>query len=47
MQYVSGERAGMLFHPYEWEGIERLLEKYEIVAKWTNQKEEKIVVLRK
>ena len=47
MQYVSGERAGMLFHPYEWEKIERLLEKYEIVEKWTNQKEEKMVVFRK
>ncbi len=47
MQYVSGSRAGMLFHPYEWDEIERLLREYEIIEKWTNQKKEKIVVLRK
>lgn len=47
MQYVSGLRKGMLFHPYEWEEIDRLVEEYAIVEKWTNQKEEKIVVLRK
>ena len=47
MQYISGSRAGMLFHPYEWEEIERLLEGHEIVEKWTNRKEEKMVVLRK
>lgn len=47
MQYISGSRAGMLFHPYEWDEIGRLLEDYQIVEKWTNQKEEKIVVLMK
>lgn len=47
MQYESGSREGMLFHPYEWEEIERLLDGYEIVETWTNQKEEKIVVLKK
>lgn len=47
MQYVSGSRKGMLFHPYEWEEIDRLLEKHEIVEKWSNRRGEKIVVLRK
>lgn len=47
MQYVSGERAGMLFHLYEWEEIDRLLEKYEIVEKWTTRKGEQVVVVRK
>lgn len=47
MQYVSGSRVGMLFHPYEWDEIDRLLGGYQIVAKWTNRKEEKIVVLKK
>ena len=47
MQYVSGSRAGMLFHPYEWDEIERLLDGCQIVEKWMNQKEEKIVVLKK
>ena len=47
MQYVSGERTGMLFHPYEWVEISRLLVGHEIIETWTNQKEEKIVVLRK
>ena len=47
MQYVSGSRKGMLFHPYEWDEIDRLLDGYQIVEKWTNQKEEKIVVLKR
>lgn len=47
MQYVSGSRKGMLFHPYEWEEIDRLLKKYEIVEKWSNRRGEKIVVLKK
>ena len=47
MQYVSGERAGMLFHPYEWEEIETMLKEYEIIEKWNNRRNEKIVVLRK
>lgn len=47
MQYVSGSRKGMLFHPYEWEEIDRLLELYEIVEKWSNRRGEKIVVLKK
>lgn len=47
MQYVSGSRKGMLFHPYDWEEIERLLEKHEMVEKWSNRRGEKIVVLKK
>lgn len=47
MQYVSTSRKGMLFHPYEWDEIDRLLEGYEIVEKWINRKEEKMVALRK
>ena len=47
MQYVSGSQKGMMFHPYEWDEIDRLLEDCQIVEKWTNRKEEKIVVLRK
>ena len=46
-QYVSGSRKGMLFHPYEWEEIDRLLEAYEIVEKWSNRRGEKFVVLKK
>lgn len=47
MQYVSGERAGMLFHPYEWEEIENLLEEYEIIERWTTRKGEQVVAVRK
>jgi len=47
MQYISGERTGMLFHPYDWEEIERLLEGHEVVEKWSDRRGEKIVVLRK
>ena len=47
MQYVSGSRKGMFFHPYECEEMDCLLEKYEVVDKWTNRRNEKIVVLRK
>lgn len=47
MQYVSGERAGMLFHPYAWKEIGSLLKKYEIIEKWTTRKGEQVVVVRK
>ncbi len=47
MQYISGERAGMLFHPYAWEEIENLLEEYEIIENWTTRRGEQVVVVRK
>ena len=47
MQYVSGSRKGMLFHPYEREEIMNLLKEYEIVEMWINRRNEKIVILRK
>lgn len=47
MQYVSGSRKGMLFHPYGDEEINRLLAGYEIVETWINRKGEQVVVVRK
>ena len=47
MQYTSGERAGMLFHPYDREEIEKLLGQLEIIEKWTSRRNENIVILRK
>lgn len=47
MQYVSGSRKGMLFHPYEREEIEQLLKGYEIIENWTTLRSENVVVLRK
>ena len=47
MQYTGGERAGMLFHPYDGESIKHLLEKYEIIEMWTTRKGEQVVVLKK
>ena len=47
MQYTEGGRAGMLFHPYGWEKIEKLLEQYEIIETWTTRKGEQVVVVRK
>ena len=47
LQYISGSRKGMLFHPYEREEIMNLLKEYEIVEMWTNRRNEKIVILRK
>jgi len=47
MQYTSGERAGMLFHPYDREEIEKLLGQLEIIEKLTSRRNENIVILRK
>ena len=47
MQYTGGVRAGMLFHPYNREEIENLLEEYEIIEKWTTRRGEQVVVVRR
>lgn len=47
MQYTSGERAGMLFHPYDEESIKDLLKEYEIIEMWTTRRGEQVVVLKK
>jgi len=47
MQYTGGERAGMLFHPYDRELIKKLVEAYEIIEMWTTRRNENIVILRK
>ena len=47
MQYTDGERAGLLFHPYDRESINNLLEAYEIIERWTTHKGEQVVVLRR
>lgn len=46
MQYTDCSREGMIFHPYEWEEIDRLLEGYNAIHKASN-KREKIVILKK
>ena len=47
MQYTCGSREGMLFHPYDWAGINTLLEDYRIVYKAEKGKRERSVILRK
>ena len=47
MQYTSGERTGMLFHPYDREEIDKLLEEYEIIEMWTTHRGEQVVILKK
>ena len=47
MLYDEGERSGMLFHPYEWEEIAEFFQKYEIIYRCTNRRNEKNVIIRK
>ena len=47
MQYVSESRKGMLFNPYDWDKIEKLLEGYNIVYKASKGKRENVVILKK
>jgi len=47
MRYTGGERAGMLFHPYEKEEIKNLLKAHEIIEMWTTRRGEQVVVLKK
>lgn len=47
IQYTYGNRAGMLFHPYDWVGIEALLKDYCILYKAEKGKRERVVILRK
>ena len=47
MQYTGGERAGMLFHPYDRGAIKNLLEESKIMETWTSRKGEQVVVIKK
>lgn len=47
LKYINGERTGMLFHPYDREEIESLLEDYEIIENWTTHRGEQVVIVRK
>lgn len=47
MLYKEGDRNGMIFHPYEWEEIGRLLRDCKIIYRSQNRKNEKIVIIKK
>ncbi len=47
MQYTSGNRKGMLFHPYDWNEIEKFLTGHNIVYRTDKGNREHIVILRK
>ena len=47
MQYTTGTREGMLFHPYEWNEIEELLSGLDIVYRKDHGRRERVVIVRK
>ncbi|NLL90998.1 MAG: class I SAM-dependent methyltransferase [Ruminococcaceae bacterium] len=47
MKYTCGSRAGLLYHPYDWAGINTLLKDYRIVYKADKGERERSVILRK
>ena len=47
MEYTDSSRAGMLFHPYDWEEIDCFLQNYNVIYKNINSKNEKIVIIKK
>ena len=47
MLYIDSSRQGMVFHPYEWDEIERLFIGFEMIYKKQNTKDEKVVIIKK
>ena len=47
MKYTDESRKGMIFRPYDWEMIDKLLSNHKIISKRINQKNEKMVVIQK
>ena len=46
MEYIKGNRDGMLFHPYDWSEIDELLKGHDIVYR-DKTKRERTVILKK
>ena len=47
MEYTDGHRKGMIFRPYDWDMIDKLLGNHSVVSKRINQKNEQMVVIQK
>lgn len=47
MLYKEGDRSGMVFHPYEWDEIDRLFRDCHIIYRIQNSKNEKILIIKK
>ena len=47
MEYTVKSRKGMIFRPYDWEMIDKLLSGHKVISKRVNQKNEKMVVIQK
>ena len=47
MQYTTGTREGMMFHPYEWDEIEKLLAEFDIIYRADHGKRERVVIIKK
>jgi len=47
MEYTEGSRKGMLFHPYDWDEIEKLLDGHEPVHRADKGSRERVVIIRK
>lgn len=46
MQYIDGERNGMIFHPYEWKEIDELCKECNVIFRECNSRGEKLVILK-
>ena len=46
MVYNEGTRSGMIFHPYDWDEIDKLFSNYNMIYRNLNSKNEKIVIIQ-
>ena len=46
MLYKEGSRQGLIFHPYEWDEIDRLFDGFEMIYRKQNSKDEKVVIIK-
>lgn len=47
MEYIEGDRKGMLFRPYDWTMIDELLKEYDIIHREEKASRERVVILKK
>lgn len=47
MEYIEGDRKGMLFRSYDWDMIEELLKDYNIIYREEKVNRERVIILQK
>ena len=47
MEYIEGDRKGMIFHPHDWAMIEELFKECDIIYREEKTNKDRVVILKK